>query len=209
MTYPMTRNARLAAALIALIALISLAFQVQAEWIAKGDQASVLTVIWPIMRYFTHLTNALVVIVLGACAWRGTWGKPAWIGALAVWTVALGVVYHILLSATHNPIGLEIWASYGEHSIVPLASLIFWAVAAPKVGLSAKHAVIWTAWPLGYAVYAILRGLAEGKYPYFFLDPVKSGWGLVGGYVVGLGVFFVGCGLILVWLAKILRRPLP
>lgn len=197
---------RMACAIIALVALCSIGFQFRARWLEVGDQASVVSVLWTLARYFTHLTNALVALVLGFVAVRGRWPHAAWPAAVTVWIVAVGVVYHLLLADTHNPQGWEVWASIGEHSIVPAASLALWVIAAPKVGLTLAHAAVWALWPLLYAVYAILRGALDGTYPYFFLDPVTSGPGIVAAYVTGLGLFFLLSGAGLVALSGLMPR---
>ena len=202
----MSRPARWACAIIALVALASIGFQFRARWLELGDQAGVLSVLWYLARYFTHLTNALVALVLGMAALSGRWPRPARLAAITVWIVAVGVVYHLLLAATHNPEGWEVWASIGEHSIVPAATLALWLAAAPKANLTLAHAAIWALWPLAYAAYAILRGALDGTYPYFFLNPVKSGPGLVAAYVAGLGAFFILSGTGLVALSRLLPQ---
>lgn len=202
----MPRPARWACAAIALVAIASIGFQFRARWLEPGHQAGLLPVLWYLARYFTHLTNALVALVLGQAALSGRWPRPAWLAAITVWIVAVGVVYHVLLAATHNPQGWEVWASIGEHSIVPAATLALWLTAAPKANLGLPYAAIWALWPLAYAAYAILRGALDGSYPYFFLNPVKSGPGLVAAYVAGPGAFFILAGAGLVGLSRLLPR---
>lgn len=202
--YDIRWTTRLACATIALTAAGSIGFQARAQWLEQGDQASLTSVFWELARYFTHLTNALVALALADTALRGRWQNGSLPAALTVWIVAVGVVYHLLLSASHDPQGWEIWANIGEHSIVPAAMLALWLVAAPKTGLTLVHPAIWSLWPLLYAVYAILRGIRDGIYPYFFLDPVTSGIGVVAAYVFGLGVFFLASGAGLVILSRLL-----
>jgi hypothetical protein len=199
---------RQAAAGLALLALSALALQFRVEWLELGEAASTGRVLWVMARYFTILTNALVVAVFGLAAWRARWPAAAWPAAVTVWIVATGGVYHALLAAANTPAGLEVWSDIGLHSAVPLASLALWWLAAPKSPLGWYLPLIWTGYPLGYAIYAILRGLVDGRFPYFFLDPAKSGVGTVIAYVLGLGVFFVASGSLLIALART-TRPVP
>lgn len=202
MPHPISTPLRIACALVALTALSSIAVQFTANWVQDGAAANTREILWRMARYFTHLANAMVGIVLGLTAIRGRWTGPGWPAAITVWILAVGVVYHLLLAAQHNPKGLEVWSSFGEHSVVPLACLVLWIIAAPKQGLGLHHPLIWTVFPLAYAVYAILRGNSDGIYPYFFLNPAKSGIPVVAAYVAGLGVFFVLCGWALVLAAR-------
>jgi len=203
MSHPISHSIRLACALVALLALSSIAVQFTANWLQDGEAANTREILWRMARYFTHLANAMVGVVLGLAAVRGRWVGPGWPAAITVWIVAVGVVYHLLLSAKHNPQGLEVWSNIGEHSVVPLACLALWIIGAPKQGLGLHHPLIWTAFPLAYAVYAILRGNFDGIYPYFFLNPAKSGIPVVAAYVAGLGVFFALSGLALVLPARL------
>ncbi len=201
--FPASLPVRLCAAAIALAALASLAVQFRVNWVEMGDDATTGAVLWKMARYFTILTNLAVAAALARVAWRGAWPGAAWPAALTVWIVAVGAVYHALLAETHHPQGIEVLSNLGFHTVVPLGVLLLWVAAAPKAPLSFMAPLIWTAYPLAYAVYAILRGLSDGIYPYFFLDPAKSGIVIVAAYVLGLGIFFVVLGTTLVAGAKV------
>lgn len=197
---------RLFAALIALVAFGSLVLQYIQDWRELGDAATVRLVLWRMARYFTILTNAVVVCVLGYSALAGRWPGPGWPAAITVWIIVVGAVYCALLAATHDPQGLEVWSNVGFHGIVPAGTVALWLAAAPKAGLTLAGPAIWTAYPLAYAVYALLRGLADGTYPYFFLDPAKTGAPGVAAYILGLGAFFLAIGVALVGLARVLEH---
>ncbi len=194
---------RAVAAVIAAIAALSLVFQFIATLNGPDANGSAPAALWKMARYFTVLTNAIVAVLLARVALRGRWSGPGWPAAATVWIVAVGAVYHALLAATHHPVGLEVYSNIGFHTLVPLGMLALWVFAAPKTPLTFTGPLIWTAWPLAYAVYAIGRGLTEGIYPYFFLDLDKSGPDIVSAYVAGLGVFFLLSGTLLVGAARL------
>ncbi len=194
MTRTLSPLPRAFAGLIALAAFTSLALQFAAEWQEMGVAATTGGVLWSMVRYFTITTNAVVAVVFGVAALRGHWPGASWPAATTVWIIVVGVVYHVLLAATHNPVGYEVWSNIGLHTAVPLGVVALWLASAPKDGLTLVGPVIWTAYPLAYAVYALLRGLADGVFPYFFLDPSKSGMAGVAAYILCLGVFFVIVG---------------
>jgi len=194
MTRTLSHLPRIFAGLIALAALVSLVLQFAAEWQEMGAEASTGGVLWSMARYFTITTNAVVAVVFSAAAWNGRWPGANWPAATTVWIIVVAAVYHALLAATHNPVGYEVWSNIGLHTVVPLGVVTLWLVSAPKAGLTLAGPVIWTVYPLAYAIYALLRGLADGVFPYFFLDPSKSGTLGVAAYILGLGVFFVIVG---------------
>ncbi|KMW58525.1 Integral membrane protein [Candidatus Rhodobacter oscarellae] len=162
--------------------------------------------LWIQARFFTNLMILAVALIFALTWRRGAWPGASLPAALTVWIVLVGVIYHALLAADHDPEGWDVLVNIFQHTAIPLAVLGTWALLAPKAGLGWRDAVIWLGCPIGYAAYAILRGLLDGAFPYFFLNPVKSGWLGVGLYVIGIGVLFLVTGLLLVALARVLAR---
>ena len=193
--------ARLATGLVSLAALASIGIDLT----VKASEAGVAAAIWSMARYFTFLTNAAVAAVLGVAALRGNWTGSALPAALTVWIGATGIIYHVLLAPTHSPQGIQVLSDFGLHTAVPIGCFAVWATCCPKHGLSHLDPLVWTIWPMAYAIYALLRGLLDGEFPYFFLDPATSGMTLVLGYIAGLGLFFVLAGNLLVMLTRILE----
>ena len=198
----MTFHVRLWVACVAAIAIATLVLQTGVD-LAAGD--GLFGSLWAQARYFTNLTVLAVALIFGVQAVGGRWLHPGWSAAITVWIVLVGVVYHALLAATHHPEGWDVLVNISQHTVLPALVLLSWATIAPRQGLLPRHAVLWVAYPMGYAAYAIIRGVLDGKFPYFFLDPVKTGVPGVIGYVLGLGALFLLVGLLFVWLASRLR----
>lgn len=192
-------TARVAAGLVSLVALVSIGI----EFAIQTKESGAATALWSMARYFTYLTNAAVAAILGIAALRGSWSNANLPAASTVWIAVTGIVYHAVLAQTHNPQGIQVLTNIGLHTAAPLGCFTVWILYAPKDGLTFKHSLLWTVWPLLYAIYALLRGRMDGIYPYFFLNPVNSGPETVIAYVIGLGLFFTLCGGILVLLARI------
>ncbi len=209
MSLTLTRPQRIATACVALAALASLCIQFIAESEQLGDAATVPRVLWLMARYFTILTNSAVALSFGITALKGVWSGPGWPTAVTVWIVTTGVVYHALLASTNVSIGIEVWSNFGMHTLVPILTALLWLGAAPKAPLTYLHPLLWTLYPLLYATYAILRGLIDGRFPYFFLDPAHIGWPMVSTFVLGLGVFFVASCSALVLIARALTQARP
>ena len=53
-------------------------------------------------------------------------------------------------------------------------------------------------WPLGYLVYALVRGATTGFWPYPFLDVAQRGWGGVAVNCAGMVLGFAAVGALLI-----------
>ncbi|WP_417724485.1 Pr6Pr family membrane protein [Salipiger sp.] len=196
----MTPTARTTAALVACLAAGALALQIHVG-LERRPGLTVWQEIWREARYFTILTNTLVAATFAAVA-TGRRPGAVWSAAITLWIVLVGVVYHALLARELS--GHGALADAALHTGVPLAVTLWWLRFAPKAGLSPHHAVWWLLWPAAYVGYALIRGAVDGRHPYYFLDPGRSGWDGVGLWVLALGAAFLAGGLAVVALARAL-----
>jgi hypothetical protein len=193
-----TAHARRAAAGLGLLALAGLLLQFALMLPAFPTPVAAL---WRFVGYFTLLTNAWVAIaMLRAAAGRPL--SPRWMTALTLSILLVGVVYHVLLSATHHPVGLDWWANLTAHSLVPGLCLLYWLGFVDRSALSPADIPAFIAWPLAYIVYALARGSADGWYPYFFIEVPKLGWLQVLLNIAGLALAFAAAGLLFVMLGR-------
>ncbi|MGI3169550.1 Pr6Pr family membrane protein [Pseudooceanicola sp. C21-150M6] len=199
-------HARICAALIAVLA--SAALVAQAVDVALNNpDMTIAAVIWRLLRFFTILTNGIVAALCLRIAVDRKTPKPRWLGGVTLWIAITGVVYHLLLAATDGPnVGWGWWGNAGLHTAVPAAMLLWWLAFAPRRGLTVGAAVLWLSWPLLYCAYALVRGQFNGNYPYFFLDPVKTGWPGVATWIAILGAAFFAGGLILIGIGRLIRN---
>jgi hypothetical protein len=194
---------RLMAFTIVIIAMAALIMRAQLSAPDYGGDVGL--AMWGLMRFFTILTNALVVIILAFHLLH----EPQSASRLAGITLAIGivgVVYHLLLANLNDLVGIEILIDHALHTIVPLMMFIWWAGFAPKTALSRLSPIRWMVWPVGYAVYAVLRGIMDGQYPYFFLNLDELGWEGLGLSVAQFLVAFLIAGYALFGLALVLKR---
>lgn len=199
----LSRLARLFAAAVAALACVSLVAQFVVD-AAEHPGDSALVVIWKMARYFTILTNAMIAAGFARVALSGRALRPGWAGGLTLWIAITAVVYHLLLARELQ--GLEFWSDLGLHTFVPICALGWWAVWADRAGLGLRAALFWLIWPLLYVVYALLRGLSDGTYPYFFVNPDTQGWAGVLGWSAGLAFGFSLGGLAVIGIARLLPR---
>jgi len=166
--------ARTCALITALMAASSLALQFVVVWRETGGNLG--QTLWIMARFFTILTNTLVAVVFGAMAIAGHRARDRVVAGLVLWIAAVGLVYHVLLSALWEPEGLRYLADQGLHSGVPLAVVGWWLVFGGRDRLQWIDPLFWMIWPVLYLAYALVRGAADGIYPYPFLDPTRVPW---------------------------------
>ncbi len=194
---------RLMSAIVALVAMISLA----ARWVISADLlagADPLWVAWRMLIDFGVLANIAAVVILLRAALRGR-VRVRRAAAITVVMILTGLLYHTVSPGIVPPVGLAWWADQGLHTIVPVLTLLWWLAFAPKAGLTAFDSLRWLIWPILYADYILVRGLATGSYPYLFLDVTTQGIGQVIWNIGALAGASLTVGLLLIGLARVIR----
>lgn len=197
--------ARITAAAICLLALAALGLQLYVG-LERNPARPVPVEIWRQARYFTNLTNLMIVVGFAAMALSGR-ARQGWCAALTLWILIVGVVYHALLARELS--GLRWLSDAALHTGVPAAVTAWWLAFAPKSELRLMHSAQWLGWPALYLSYALLRGEIDGRHPYFFVDPPRIGWDGVGLWSLALGLAFWIGGLGVVALGRCLSRARP
>jgi len=162
--------------------------------------------------FFTILTSlftAAVLIGAGLALMRSGEDSPGWMKlrvSLTTAYVIVAVVYNILLRNDNTVAPADALAHY-QWPTPPNEIVHVWAPALvladfvlARFGERLKLRAAWSVliYPLAWLVATIIRGIATGWWPYWFLDP--TGAGGVGGMLTYAGlitVFFtlVGFGL--------------
>lgn len=131
--------------------------------------------------YFTILTN-----ILAALAFTAPFLKPktplhrlfmrqSVRAAITLYILIVAIVYHVILSADHNPAGLNALTNIGLHYILPALYILDWFAFSAKDKMRFKTLPLWAVYPLIYGVFTIGRGLMTGIYPYPFLNISERG----------------------------------
>lgn len=174
---PRARLYRAAAGLIGVTALV-----VQFLLLVKlfnGDAGAALL---RFLTYFTILSN-----LMGAAAFlfpaiapqtapARFFLKPPVRTAVTLYLVVVGVVYHAILASLWDPKGWQLAVDIALHTVTPLAILIDWLFLTPKRDLSMAYVPRALLFPLGFALWAMALGAANGFYPYPFLDVTALGY---------------------------------
>lgn len=191
-------SARICAGLVALVAWIGLAVQLQASTALVG---SVPGAMWAMLLYFTVLTNLLVAVVFSLIALGRA--PAAWIvGGTMMAILLVGVTYALLLRGLVELSGGARLADILLHSVTPVLVPLWWLAFARKGQLSVRDPLKWVALPLGYFLYGTIRGAAGGKYPYPFMNPTNIGWSGVAAYAVALAAGFLLASYAVLWLDR-------
>jgi hypothetical protein len=78
------------------------------------------------------------------------------------------------------------------HKVFPVIVVLDWLVDPPAVPITLRHIGWWFAYPIVWVSLTLIRGAADGWYPYPFLNPANGGYGSVAFYFVAILIgFFV------------------
>nr|WP_297422129.1 Pr6Pr family membrane protein [uncultured Actinotalea sp.] len=202
-------TARLLHALVAAVCWVSLGIDVVVLPLTEPDEpASLLGRYVELFSYFTILSVLLVGVVSTLLALDprrdGRLLRVLRLDALVCITVT-GVVYHLLLRATHEVEGVYVLTSFLDHSVVPVLALLVWLLVGPRPRTDARTALLSVLLPLAWVAWTFARGSVVGTYPYPFLDVTQIGAGAAAVNTAGVAVGF----LVLAGLVTAAERVLP
>lgn len=159
------------------------------------------------LGYFTVLSNLFVALVatLPLLAGDRSAGRAAGsalvAGCATTAILTVGIGYHLLLRHVWAPQGLQWVADVILHYAVPLATLACWTVWPPATRFDLRLPLLWCLYPIGYGVYAVVRGAVLGSYPYPFIDVAVLGYRQVLLNMLGLLVCFLVLGVVVLAMA--------
>jgi hypothetical protein len=162
-----------------------------ASQLGNNDQGA-LGRIFDYFTYFTILSNILVAVILTMLflnpARDGKIFRVLRLDTVLMITVT-GVVYNLVLAADAKNVGWQVIANSLEHQITPIVTVAVWLLVGPR-GWINMRTIAWAyVLPIGWLVFALIRGAIIGAYPYPFLDVVRYGYGTVLINVAGIVVF--------------------
>lgn len=198
-----TRPQQISAAVLAVVALAAIVSQLTIT-MADNPGKSALGAAWINLRYFTILTNWIVVATFGFVAFGGRLVGTGWLTGVTLWIGIVGVVYHLLLADFEGKTTRGLITDHGLHTVVPAATALWWGVLAPKRILQWRMAAWWLVWPALYLIYALIRASFDGVYPYFFVNLPQLGWSGFAFWFAALMVAFLFAGLALIALGRAL-----
>ncbi|MFD1388336.1 Pr6Pr family membrane protein [Oceanobacillus oncorhynchi subsp. oncorhynchi] len=112
--------------------------------------------------------------------------------------------YHFLLASGGEYTGIRTITNVMLHYFIPIAVFINWLLLETKKRYSYKYIFYWMIYPVIYCVISSLRGLMDGFYPYFFLNPngeIPAGVGSysnVAGFIAAFLFVYIILGFLLI-----------
>jgi hypothetical protein len=171
-----------------------------ASQLGNNDQGA-LGRIFDYFTYFTILSNILVAVILTMLFLNpsrdGQIFRVLRLDTVLMITVT-GVVYNLVLAADAKNVGWQIVANSLEHQITPVVTVVVWLLVGPRGWINLRTMVWAFALPIGWLVFALIRGAIIGAYPYPFLDVVQYGYGTVLTNVAFI-VLFAAVILLILW----------
>jgi hypothetical protein len=155
-------------------------------------------------RFFAFFTIQSNLIGVAAFAWllagRGaarSRGLELLRGAAAVYLTVTFFVVIFLLSGVDVQLQLG-WVDFVLHKLFPVIVVLDWIIDPPTIRLTYRDALIWLVYPIAWTLLTIIRGAADGWYPYPFLNPANGGYGQVAVTVVAVTLGFLAIAAITV-----------
>lgn len=128
--------------------------------------------------------------------------------------IVVSVVYHALISdAAPDPrdIGYD-WPVIPNdviHTWAPIAIALDFLLSTSGRALRLRQAFWVAVFPLTWLAFSVVRGLIDGWWPYWFIDPNgEGGVGSMLAYVLAIAAFFVILGFVLIAINLGVRRLL-
>ncbi|MFK7911748.1 MAG: Pr6Pr family membrane protein [Akkermansiaceae bacterium] len=169
----------------------------------SDEKDGVINAVSHLTQFFTILTNILVMVLMFRVG-SGR-GVPDLLKLCVVVAIAgVGILYHLLLAHLWSPEGLVWLTDQGVHTVVPVLTIVWWAIFAEKTNLTFKHSIFAIIWPFIYTLYALTRAQFSGFYPYPFLN-----WDELGStkLTINISVICVGffvLGVVFIGIARII-----
>ena len=168
------------AAVACLVGIVALAIEARISFrdsFAEGRGLAESTFLY--LRYFTILTNLVLVWLHGTTAFRLVRGRRLPAGgiynACLVYAAVTGITYELLLRASWSPQGEQFVSDLMVHDIVPLLTLAIWLLAAPRTGVGWRDPFAMLAYPAAYLAVTLVAGACGEGYPYGFLSVTRIG----------------------------------
>jgi hypothetical protein len=202
---------------IFLVALSWTALLLELFIIVKADVSNHLTVFNGLDRYFSYFTittNLFVAMVFTAQLYKNGnskfWNFFTRYNVISCATgaiIVVCIVYHFLLSGTHNIIAtFDLIVDRILHYILPPLTIVFWWLVVPKNKINFLGVLAWLTYPLVYLIYILIRGAIMHSYPYDFINVDKNGMAATLQFAASLFAFYIFLGCILVSINRFVKR---
>ncbi|MDD3123593.1 MAG: Pr6Pr family membrane protein [Candidatus Izemoplasmatales bacterium] len=168
------------------------------------------------ISYFTWQSNVFVLLFFSYLLFKNKELSIKEQSVKAAVTIAIlltFIVYHTLLDPFFNPSEYTppFWRNFLVHTYTPLLVLLDYFLFDKKGKLQYRMVPHWLTMPFAYFIYANIYAILGGtfvfedsvsRYPYFFMNPDKIGWGFVIIFVLVISLFISTLSILFVFLDK-------
>lgn len=180
-----------------------------------------------VLSHFAIQSNillALVTLLSARRAWTARRPLPAALtGAVLLYAMITGLVYHLLLTdtavpfsvtgTTTAPAGWQLVAGHLIHTVTPVAAVLDWLLLTPPGRLHLRRAATWMLYPVAYLAFSLTRAQlihpgAPGRYLYPFFDVEAHGYKHALANALLLGLSFYALAVLLVALDHVRPNPI-
>ena len=132
-----------------------------------------------VLCYFTNQSNLIVGVVCLMLAVNIDRQSTRFViaeltGLICV--IVAGTVYYLMLASEDSLTGIEIPCNFIVHASVPIMFTIGWLVFIPHGNVTWRTVRYSLAFPVGWAIFAMIRGAIISYYPYPFMDVRDLGY---------------------------------
>lgn len=142
-----------------------------------GEGRSLFGAIVHYFSFYTNWTNILLVLIYFDLffGWTKLSSPVNCVTGLSS-IIMVMIVYHMLLSATHSPQGIEVLTNVVKHYITPVIFTLFWFMSRHIGALRWGDLYKFLFFPMAFLVFTYVKAAVTGEYPYDFLNYSLNGF---------------------------------
>lgn len=145
--------------------------------------------------FYTNWTNILLVLIYLDLL-KGFSGLSSPVTGVTGLTsiIMVMIVYHLLLSATHHPEGIDVVTNIAMHYVTPVIFALFWFTSHHLGQLNWSDLYKFILFPLAFLVFTYVKAAITGEYPYDFLNYSLNGFSGVAPIIAAIVVLILFMG---------------
>jgi len=160
-----------------------------------ADGRSLFGAIVHFFSFYTNWTNILLVMIYLDILFGWTRLSSAASGVTGLSSIIMVmIVYHFLLSASHNPQGIDEITSVIMHYVTPVLFTLFWITSKHTGALKWQDLYKFMVFPTAFLAFTYAKAAATGEYPYDFLNLSLNGIGGVAPVIIAIVVLILLLG---------------
>ena len=142
-----------------------------------GEGRTLLGAVAHYFSFYTNWTNILLLLIYFDVffGWTKLSSPVNCVTGLSS-IIMVMIVYHLLLSDTHYPQGIEVITNIIKHYISPVLFTLFWFTSRHIGALRWGDLYKFLFFPMAFLVFTYVKAAITGEYPYDFLNYSLNGF---------------------------------